>query len=163
MATVLTGNAIRARTGYGLFVPRGATATGPHGVYPGTGHVAKLDRITHPAAVQSVRSVQGRGPIPAGARRPVRRGPVSRPHVRPPTVGGTVVEVGGFINQENAGGTTSGIGGGSAARAATGGYFAGLLDQGGIGGLSWLQLAEGAAVIFAAALLWHATGRKGRR
>jgi hypothetical protein len=190
MATVLTGGSVRARTGggraaptsrkrnqihevYERTIPRGATATGAHGVYPGTGHVAKLTRISHPAAVQDVRTAharKGRGPIPLpGQRPPVRRGPVSRPptargpKIRPPIVGGEVIEVGGFVQQENAGGTTSGVGGGSVARAATGGYFATLRDQGGIGGLSWMQLAEGAAVVFAAALLWRATARKGRR
>jgi hypothetical protein len=132
-------------------------------VYPGTGHVAKLDRIRHPAAVQSV-ATAGRGVFDRDRRTPpVRRGPVSRPVVKPPTVGGTVIEVGGFVQQTNAGGTTSGVGGGSAARAGTGGYFANLIGSDGVGGLSWMTLAEVGAVVFAGALLWRATARKGRR
>lgn len=180
--------------GYGLFVPRGATATGPHGVHPGTGHIAHVNggRSVHPAINKPFPVRPGpriptpsrpvrRGPVSPVRGVPVRRGPFTAtqpglpPPVPPPIIvpsvvvdppgpgKGAVTQVGGLVQQTNAGGTTSGVGGGSAYRSTTG-YFenlGGSLDNLGI---SWMTAAEVAALAFGALLLWRYTGkRRGRR
>lgn len=144
---------------YGRFVPRGATATGPHGVYPGTGHVAHVNRGVH-----------GIPPVPSKRPpfRPVPRGPKAQTAPPPPRgVGGGVTEVGGFVQQTNAGGTTSGVGGGAYSRGETGHdlgtYFGGVADDLNALGISAVRVAEAAAIIVAAVLVYRHFGRKGRR
>ena len=181
---------------YGMFVPRGATATGPHGVHPGTGHISHVNggRSVHPAVNLPYRVERGptiptpqhpvrRGPVSPIRGVPVRRGPVFGtqpglpPPVTPPTIppsvvvnppgpsSGAITQVGGLVQQTNAGGTTSGVGGGAfGPRAATGGYFADLGSPADfLANLSWVHAAEIAAVVVAGLYAYRHLGRKGRR
>jgi hypothetical protein len=158
---------------YGLFVPRGRTAGGPHGVYPGTGHISRVvgGASIHPA-VNLPAPVQ-RGPAIPTPSTPVRRGPIPPSKGRgpgrapvPKGVGGSVTEVGGFVQQTNAGGTTSGVGGGAfGARAPTGTTLGQLEIPSDFLGLSWEHAAELAALAVGGLLLYRvaAGGRRGRR